>query len=543
MHRLLLSLLLLGVEYVLGLPVYDDSNNLNVSASCPDSTCSLSQLSSTFVQPLRYTDNKALQLEELLLSDCQLRALPVELLRQTPNLRVLMMLNSSVYHVNKDDFQPVKQLKQLQLQRNHISQLKSQQFVLLEQLEVLQLGHNIILVVRGQAFTGLTQLRLLGLQSNGITELADDAFDPLPQLLHLDLSDNEITYIHPRIFEHNTKLQTLLFNGNQFVQFESSTLLPLKNLRLLDLSNCHVEELQLESVHRVRIESSRLQRLIINGGVINLQAGHNELTKLYIGDKSAVIELDLQHNLLDGNATATLLDGMWNLQRLDLSKNNIDSLSPANNSLRLLLPSLTQLNLAYNQLEELSPMLPYRLTKLDISYNHLISVTAANFATLPNLQQLNVQDVRLTDFDYKLFHQQHPKFQEIGVCDSDYRFMHILATFFTDRGIHLPVKCNQHKPSSEQITREPQLQPATEPQCGPIAGVSGIHPYWTTRDVLAFVTLVVVFVILLIQLYHILEEEGCVRRMRQRLRGRPQIVNGTHSNRRLNEEDSETSSA
>ncbi|XP_060648026.1 extracellular matrix protein 2-like [Drosophila nasuta] len=119
---------------------------------------------------------------------------------------------------------------------------------------------------------------------------------------------------------------------------------------------------------------------------------------------------------------------MWNLQRLDLSKNNIDSLSPANNSLRLMLPSLTQLNLAYNQLEELSSMLPYRLTELDISYNHLISVTAANFATLPNLQQLNVQDVRLTDFDYKLFHQQNPKLQELGVCDSDYRFMHILTT-------------------------------------------------------------------------------------------------------------------
>ncbi|KAH8359845.1 hypothetical protein KR093_009095 [Drosophila rubida] len=534
MHRLLL--VLLGAQCALALPVYDENNQLNVSASCPSSSCSLWQLASTFVQPLRYTDSQAPQLEELLLANCQLRALPVELLRQTPNLRVLVMLNSSVYHVNKQDFQSVTQLRQLQLQHNHISQLKTQQFALLQQLEVLQLGHNIILVVHGEAFTGLAALRLLGLQSNGITELAAEAFDALPQLQHLDLSDNEIEHLHARLFANTSKLQTLLLNGNKFAQFESNSLAALGNLRLLELSNCQLTELQLASVQRVRVESSRLQRLIIQGGVINLQAGHNELTQLSIGDKSAVIELDLQWNLLDGNATAQLLDGMWNLQRLDLSKNNIESLSPLNHSLRLLLPSLTQLNLAHNQLEQLPSLLPYRLTKLDISYNHLITVTATHFAALPNLQRLYMQDMRLTHFDYRQFHQQHRQFHELGVCDSDYRFMHKLATYFNDRGVQLPVACNQRKPSSDRMPMEPL--PETEAQCQSVAGVAGIHPYWTTRDVLAFVTLLVVFCILLIQLYHILEEEGCVRRFRQRLWGRQPRVNGTPS-RRLNEEDSE----
>ncbi|KAH8312397.1 hypothetical protein KR044_010534 [Drosophila immigrans] len=540
MPTLLLLLLLLGAQSVLGELVYDDNNGLNVSARCPNSTCSLWQLASTFVQPLSSTDHKALQLEQLLVGDSHLRALPVQLLRQTPNLRVLIMLNCSLYHVNKDDFQPVAQLKQLQLQYNHISQLKNQQFALLQQLEVLQLGHNIILVVHGQAFTGLAQLRLLGLQSNGITELSNDAFDSLPKLQHLDLSDNEIQHIHARLFALTNNLQTLLLKGNKFVEFEPNSLMPLRNLRLLDLSNCQLEELQLQSVQRVRIVDSRLQRLIIHGGVIYLNASYNVLTQLHIGDKSAVIQLDLRWNKLDGNATSTLLDGMWNLERLDVSKNDIDSLSAVgNNSLRLLLPSLTELNLAHNRMSQLPSMLPNGLTTLDVSYNPLIFVTAAPFAPLPNLQTLHLQDVRLTDFDYKLFHQQHRQLVELGVCDSDYRLMHKLTIYLRDRGVQLPVPCNQHKASSEEIATEPLLEPLTQTQWQSLNGVGGIHPYWTIRDVLAFVTLVVVFIILLIQLYHILEEEGCVRRLRQRLRGRQPMVNGLHSSRRLNEEDSE----
>lgn len=538
--RCLLLLLLLGlVQWLQGLSVYDDNNRLNLSASCPDATCSLWQLESDFQQPLHYSGNKVLQLQELLLGNCLMRALPLELFRLAPNLRVLLVQNSSVYHVNQEHFQPIPQLQQLQLQSNHISRLKDQQFVALQQLEVLQLGHNIIQVVQGQAFAGLSKLRLLGLQGNGITQLSDDAFESLPNLVHLDLSDNEIGEINTKTFAMNNKLQTLLLNGNKFVQFESNSLVGLTNLRLLELSNSQLEELHLHSVQKLQIENSGIQRLIIDGGVINLKAGNNALTQLQIGDKSAVIKLDLHENLFDGNATSTLINGMWNLQHLDLSKNNIDSLwfSGGNfSSLSLLLPSLTHLNLAHNQLHRLPPesaLFPNRLVNLDISFNHLVTVNTENFASLPNLQRLYLEDIRLTKFDYRLFHQQHPNLQELGACDSDYSFMHKLSIYLSDRGVHLPVPC-LHKPDINVV---PHLQPESEAQSQHLAGVGSIHPYWTTRDVLAFTTLLVVFIILLMQLYRILEEEGWLRRMQQWLRG-PSMTNGPRT-RRLNEEDSE----
>ncbi|KAM8705033.1 hypothetical protein ACLKA7_009487 [Drosophila subpalustris] len=551
MHRqslLLLLLVLLGVSSLQGLPtiVYDDNNRLNLSASCPDATCSLWQLKSDIQQPLRYSGSQVLQLQELLLGDCQMRSMPVELLRLVPNLRVLLLQNSSVYHVNKEDFQAIPQLRQLQLQRIHISRLKDQQFVALQQLEVLQLGYNMLQVVHAKAFEGLSQLRVLGLQGNGISQLTDDAFELLPNLVHLDLSDNEIGQINARTFAKNNKLQTLLLNGNKFAQFEPSSLTGLTDLRLLELSNCQLEELHLHSVHRLQIENSGLRRLTIDVGVINLHAASNALTLLQIGDKSSVIKLDLHENLLEGNATSQLLNGMWNLQHLDLSKNNLDSLwfSAGNlSSLSLFLPSLTHLNLAHNQLHNLppeSPLFPNRLTDLDISYNHLISVQTENFASLPNLQRLYLEDIRLTKFDYKLFHQQHPNLVVLGACDTDYSFMHKLSIYLTDRGVHLPVPC-LHKPNLKPLPEtEAQSQSHT------LAGVGSIHPYWTTRDILAFTTLVVVFIILLMQLYRILEEEGWLRRMQHWLRGRhPSMANGhgTRRTRRLNEEDSESSSA
>jgi len=73
-------------------------------------------------------------------------------------------------------------------------------------------------------------------------------------------------------------------------------------------------------------------------------------------------------------------------------------------------------------------------------------------------------------------------------------------------------------------------------------GVTGIHPYWTLRDILAFVTLLVVMIILLMNLYHILEEEGCLRRFRHWRRSRTLGQNTSttrNSGRRLDEQDSE----
>ncbi|XP_017953502.1 insulin-like growth factor-binding protein complex acid labile subunit isoform X2 [Drosophila navojoa] len=552
MHRLclVLLLLLLNIQCLLAAPVYDENKRLNLSASCPDSSCRLWGLQSDYQQALHYSGGQVLPLQALLLGNCLMRALPLELFRLTPNLHSLQVLNCSTYHVSREHFQALPQLRQLMLQRNKIARLSGQLFGSLRQLQVLQLDQNIIQLVPAQAFEGLTQLQVLGLQGNGISELMAGAFAPLANLVHLDLSDNEITHMDAKTFERNSKLQTLLLRGNSLAEFEPNSLAALPGLRLLDLSECELHELpelRLLGAQTLRLEGSGVQRLIIDGGVINLLAGNNALTQLSIGDKSAVIELDLHANQLSGNVTSALLLGMWNLQRLDLAKNNIDALTSGSSSSALLLPSLTQLNLAHNQLRSLPPdaaLWPPQLTQLDISFNHLLTVTAEGLATLPRLQRLHMEGTRLQEFDHELFHRQHQHLQELGICDTELSFprMHRVMIYLSDRGVHLPLRCLQ-RPESGNI--DARAVPPTELaalDAVPVqarAGVTGIHPYWTTRDILALLTLMTVFIILLIQLYHILDEEGCLRRMRLWLTGRqPARVNGTRS-RRLNEQDSE----
>lgn len=542
------SALLLLLSAAAATPVYDEYSQLNLSASCPTVACSLYNLE----QPLRLTPSNAelAQLQQLLLADSRIRVMPVELLRRTPNLRVLLMQNSSVYLMQKEDFQGVAQLQQLQLQRTHLGRLREQQFAALQQLQVLQLNHNMIQFVHAAAFAGLVRLQLLALRGNGIVELPADTFATLGNLTHLDLGRNEIAQLDAKLFAGNLKLQTLLLNDNKLLQFAAETLLPLTRLQLLDMNRAgRLQELQLYGAERVQLEQCGLRRLIITHGVISLRAANNELTELSVGDKQSPIELDLHGNQLTGNASIGLLQGMWNLQHLDLSQNNIESLSGPN--LSLLLPSLVQLILAHNQLRSLSapelPLLPSSLIELDISYNHMINLRSEHFAALPNLQRLHMAGMRLAELDYRVFHTQHMLLHELGICDQDAALMRKLSIYFKDRAVQLPLPCphsgakavpHTHSEQEEQQ----QAGPKAQAQLTGLAGVCGIHANWTLRDYLTIAILFVVMCILLMQFYNILDEEGCLRRMRQWCSGqrrRAGTVGNGHRNRRLHEEDSE----
>ncbi|XP_023035953.1 insulin-like growth factor-binding protein complex acid labile subunit isoform X2 [Drosophila willistoni] len=535
-------------------PSYGTTGRVNLSASCPNAYCNL-DLINTNEQHLAYSTDLARNLQQLYLSNCNRYSLPLVLLNLTPNLRTLVMQNCSIYHITKDALKPVANLTSLQVQRTNIWLLRDEQFVAVPKLEMLELGFNSIHTVHGRALMGLERLRLLGLQSNGIAQIMDKTLDPLINLLHLDLSDNEIEHLPGDIFSKNLKLQTLLLNGNRLGQLMPPTLTPLVNLRLLDLSNCgQLEELHLSSAQSVLLEDSGLHSLVIEGGVIKLQAGNNQLTLVSIGDKSSVIELDLHGNLLTGNETERLLRGMWNLQRLDLSKNIIETWPmPAifpNTTDIFMLPSLTHLNLGYNQLRGLpmeSPLLSSRLTQLDISFNHMLTAPIQNLAALQNLEHLYLEGNRLHELDYELLHHQHEYLRELGLYDNEwsFNFLRKMITYLNDRGVHLPVRILHRQENTTHTliaasTGRHLMNGESLPQSQAQAGVSGIHPYWTLRDVLAFVTLLVVLAILLLQFYHILDDEGCLRRLRQWRRGRQStIANGTNGARRLDEQDSE----
>lgn len=535
------------------LAVYDASGRFNLSASCPDSFCSLSD------RPVAYSATPALQLRELHLRNCSRQSITWLVLQLTPGLRTLVIRNCATYHISKESLRPVENLTSLQMQGTSLGVLRDQIFNAVPRLEILQLSQNFIHTVHVAAFQGLSKLRLLGLQGNAIAEILSSTLDPLMELVHLDLSRNELTTLPQNIFAKNKKLQTLLLNGNPLRILMPDVLGSLPNLRLLDLGHAaelEVMTLNLTNVQNLVLEGSSLSSLVINGGFIKLQAGNNELNHLQVGNKSSVIEMDLHGNLLNGNDTAALLRGMWNLQRLDLSKNRIEALpqhgsglNASGNQELLILPSLKFLNLANNQLVRLppeSPILSSRLSYLDLSHNLMLTLDVAILRSLSVLKGLYVEGNRLNTINYQKLHEEHPDLSELGLHDNPwssglYRKMFL---YFTDRGVHLQARPQNrvlNKSSRVDIDWPPNEGQAEAQKMDP-PGVTGIHPYWTLRDILAFVTLLVVMIILLMNLYHILEEEGCLRRFRHWRRSRTLGQNTSttrNSGRRLDEQDSE----
>nr|XP_017007659.2 protein artichoke [Drosophila takahashii] len=528
--------------------VYDATGRLNLSASCPDSFCELSD------RPVAYSATPAVGLRELHLTNCSRQSITWLVLNLTPGLRTLVIRNCASYHISKESLRPVGNLTSLQMQRTSLGVLRDEIFSTVQRLEILELGQNIIHTVHKDAFKGLARLRLLGLQGNGIQEILTGTFVPLVELIHLDLSGNELTTLPRDIFDKNRKLQTLLLNGNQMKTLLPEVLGSLPNLRLVDLGHAgelDILTLELNNIGSLILEGSSLTSLVINGGFIKLQAGNNELNHLQVGNKGAVIELDLHGNLLSGNDTASFLRGMWNLQRLDLSKNLIEALplhgsgldNPDSQEL-FLLPSLRYLNLANNRLVRLppnSPILSSRLNHLDLSHNLLLNLDVEILRGLPVLEALFVEGNRLNTFDYQLFHQQHEALKELGLHDNAwepglYRRMFV---YLSDRGVHLEAGIQKgNRINSSQVDIDwPPTGSQAEAQSADLAGVSGIHPYWTLRDILTFTILVVVMIILLMNLYHILDDEGCMRRFRHWRRSRNSTTR--NSGRRLDEQDSE----
>uniref|UniRef100_A0A6P4DV71 Insulin-like growth factor-binding protein complex acid labile subunit n=1 Tax=Drosophila rhopaloa TaxID=1041015 RepID=A0A6P4DV71_DRORH len=543
-----------GVELGNALSVYDSSGRLNLSASCPDSFCNLSD------RRVAYAATPALGLRELHLTNCSRESITWLVLNLTPGLRTLVIRNCASYHISKQSLKPVGNLTSLKMQQTSLGVLRDEVFSTVPRLEILELGQNIIHTVHTGAFKGLTRLRLLGLQGNGIQEILSSTFDPLVELVHLDLSHNQLTNLPKDIFSKNGKIQTLLLNGNQLRTLPPDIMSSLPNLRLLDMGHTgelEILTLDLQNIQSLILEGSGLTSLVINGELIKLQAGNNELNNLHVGNKSSVIELDLHGNLLNGNDTAGFLRGMWNLERLDLSKNIIESLplhgSPSDDPHAqelFLLPSLKYLNLANNRLVRLppdSPILSARLNHLDLSHNLILTLDVEILRGLPVLEALFIEGNRLNTFDYQVLHQQHEDLKELGLHDNPWGpgLYHKMFMYLNDRGVHLQARTqNRSEKDISQVDIDwPPSESQAEAQKMDPAGVSGIHPYWTTKDILAFVTLLVVLIILLMNLYHILQEEGCLRRIRHWRRSHF-VGSATRSNgQRLNEQDSEHSSS
>ncbi|EDV49965.1 chondroadherin [Drosophila erecta] len=419
---------------------------------CNDSYCHI------LGRSRKYSDKKATKLTEFHIDFCD-----KEVLQLMPNLRTLELEYCDSPDFTMKDLYPLPYLTSLQLRRSNLMELHREHFSKWPKMKILVLGGNNITRLSDECFKGLPELWLLSLPGNGIRGLPWGVFETLPELLHLDLSGNRIENLPENIFSGVPKLEMLLLNGNPLTVISSTSLIPLRNLRLLDLSYCGpLPDLSLPGAHTLILDNSGVQRLAILGSVHKLQARNNHLTEIKLPNKSSVIELDLHNNLLKTYDIPKLLMGMWRLQRLDLSKNLIGMYAAAgsdNSSELFMLPNLMYFNISGNRLTRLhfdSPIPWERLTHLDVSYNRIIAPAGHGIDEAFNLHSLHLEG---NFINYLMLSpwKPHPPLKEVALYDNNFQSVGYknITNFFKEIGVNVLEKTQYNHSNSASPTCKP----------------------------------------------------------------------------------------
>ncbi|CAK8672394.1 unnamed protein product [Clavelina lepadiformis] len=251
-------------------------------------------------------------------------------LRQVPygipvDTKVLLLQGNSLEHSPslESTLASLSRLERLDMHDNKLTSFPSN---LPSNLVYLSLRMNRIKFVGKKAFKNLRNLKELYLDSNNITNvgIATNAFVSADSLEDLSISANNLTSLPEGL---PRSLKSARFNHNKINAVSATSLEPLHELLVLDLSYNHITG-DLKGLSQMR----------------------------------SVRTIDLSHNKLENipiNLPANVTD-------LLLSSNNIQYIYSASNE-------------DHGDLQELN-----RLAKLDLSSNHLRSVQIGAFNTLPS---------------------------------------------------------------------------------------------------------------------------------------------------------------
>ncbi|CAH4029842.1 unnamed protein product [Pieris brassicae] len=183
------------------------------------------------------------------------------------NLRILNMENGTIFHIGNGTFKPLRRL------------------------ELLNLGNNPLTAnenLTSAMFDGLNELKVLILKNCGIKRFYDDdnIFEMMPNITHLILTSNQLSYI------------------------TAETLKPLKNLKVLDLSqNLFVSWWQpLFLAAGVRPCKLYLMNNKITHFTINMI---EDIDYLLENSNTTSVEIDLADNLFICDCNAMYRNSMW----------------------------------------------------------------------------------------------------------------------------------------------------------------------------------------------------------------------------------------
>ncbi|KAK2828408.1 hypothetical protein Q5P01_019442 [Channa striata] len=372
---------------------------------------------------------------DALCSNLSLTSVPVNLPR---GVQMLDLSRNQVQNLTQETLAYCTSLHHLNLRSNKIHFIQPGLFRDMTELKVLDLSRNHLNVVAlSKTNIGpLIAVESLDLSSNGLyTGMSDYFLADSPSLENLSLNSNSITKIAQDTFSGSLGLKKISLHNNVIMEIEDGAFDSLNHLTELDLSKNSITCITNFNLYNLK--------------VLNLSKNSLELFQSDSSDTFYnLLHLDLSENKMP---YFPCLPRNNVLKYLDISQNQIQTVSECPEKKTCVLSHLRYLDISYNQLRSVpecffcsvrsleilnasnncidsfsvtSESLLQRVRIIDLSYNSLQSLTFEE-NTLPSLEELFLQGNDLTTLDHQIFQRLpsikylHLQKNNLKVCTSE----------------------------------------------------------------------------------------------------------------------------
>ncbi|XP_065136204.1 oligodendrocyte-myelin glycoprotein [Paramisgurnus dabryanus] len=226
------------------------------------------------------------------------------------------------------------------------------------------------------------------------------------------------------------------------------------------------------NIHFLNLSHNRLQDL---DGLLShfdhlrtLDISYNHLQHFPVGLPRALWDIHASGNYirqLEKNDTAY----HWNLQSLDLSKNQLERVVLINNTL----PSLRALNLSHNKFWTVPTNIPHNVEIVDLSHNYLLQILPGSLDRLQRLSRFYLHANRFTSLSDGVFSQLVGlQLLTLGdnpwACEDEENINHLMTWMQQTPAKILGCPCYTRPTCGEVylVTRRTWLSAYTEPPLG-----------------------------------------------------------------------------
>ena len=216
----------------------------------------------------------------------------------------LYLTENKLNKIRSGAFNGLYRLQIIFLDKNQIEEIEKNSFETLNDLRQLNIQSNKIKIIKNEIFFERTNLEILFLYNNNIESIESIPFNTLRALKKLHLFSNKLKTIKFGNFIHLQNLKELKLDKNEIGSFDANTFIGLEKLSFLDLS------------------ANKIRRLV-NGafhGLINVERFYlhlNDIDQIEMNAFTDLVNLDFLN--LDSNQISTLTNVQFNLKLDKLS--------------------------------------------------------------------------------------------------------------------------------------------------------------------------------------------------------------------------------